>query len=232
MVALPAPSVQQSYHAPRVSRVPYFMVAGAAVIAIALVVFAVAFTSNDEKATSAAEASEQASTESTSGAGSDDERSAQEDSESPPAGTVRVRSEPAGAEIFINDDSWGKTPLDVELAPGKYVIRLEKTGYATAVRERDVTDKHTLEFDVQLAEASSGQESRVRSSSKRSRRGSRSERRTQTLEGSDGPVVRKQPDRVDPSVEPTRVDPDTKTSAKPKDKSSKTGSKGNPYKND
>ncbi len=40
--------------------------------------------------------------------------------------TVHLTSVPAGASVFVNDDERGQTPMDLEVLPGKYELRLTK----------------------------------------------------------------------------------------------------------
>lgn len=40
-----------------------------------------------------------------------------------------ISSDPAGAEVFVNNDFKGKTPITVPLSKGKYELRLNLTGY-------------------------------------------------------------------------------------------------------
>ncbi len=48
---------------------------------------------------------------------------------------LRISSEPAGANVFVNDEPRGKTPAVVEnLAPGSYALRVEMAGYAVATQ--------------------------------------------------------------------------------------------------
>ncbi len=47
----------------------------------------------------------------------------------PVEGVLRVNSEPSGAEVYINGEHSGKTPLSIELSPGRYNVTLKKEGY-------------------------------------------------------------------------------------------------------
>jgi hypothetical protein len=49
--------------------------------------------------------------------------------------TVRIKSEPDGAMVFINGEFHGRTPVKLELRPSRpYTIEFRKEGYETAVR--------------------------------------------------------------------------------------------------
>lgn len=49
------------------------------------------------------------------------------------SGTVTIVSEPSGADVYINGDYRGKTPLEVNLPPGTYEIRISKEEYQEKV---------------------------------------------------------------------------------------------------
>jgi len=60
---------------------------------------------------------------------------------------VFIRSEPAGANVTVNDEFMGQTPLEVTLPPGEdYRIRLFRTGYDVA--ERDITTASGQSRDI------------------------------------------------------------------------------------
>lgn len=62
-------------------------------------------------------------------------------------GLVFIRSEPAGANVTVNDEFMGQTPLEVTLPPGEdYRIRLFRTGYDVA--ERDITTSSGQSRDI------------------------------------------------------------------------------------
>lgn len=42
---------------------------------------------------------------------------------------LRVRSTPAGASVFVDDEVVGVTPLEISVVPGKHQVRLEYDGY-------------------------------------------------------------------------------------------------------
>jgi hypothetical protein len=44
-------------------------------------------------------------------------------------GLLNVQSEPAGAQLFVNNALKGRTPLKLELPPGQYEIRMDLSGY-------------------------------------------------------------------------------------------------------
>jgi len=46
---------------------------------------------------------------------------------------LAVNSNPAGADIFIEGRSYGKTPTVINVAPRKYLVTLSKDGYGSAV---------------------------------------------------------------------------------------------------
>lgn len=44
---------------------------------------------------------------------------------------VRITSDPPGSELTIDGRLWGRTPLDVQLIPGKHFVRLDRRGFDT-----------------------------------------------------------------------------------------------------
>ncbi|WP_232054710.1 PEGA domain-containing protein [Thermococcus sp. 2319x1] len=46
-----------------------------------------------------------------------------------PEGTLKIFSDPSGAEVYVNDSYKGTTSITLELPPGTYVVRLTKEGY-------------------------------------------------------------------------------------------------------
>jgi hypothetical protein len=58
-----------------------------------------------------------------------------------PAGIlVFVRSYPTAAQVQVNDQPTGTTPLSVELQPGNYTLRISREGYPSATRHIIVED--------------------------------------------------------------------------------------------
>jgi len=44
-------------------------------------------------------------------------------------GILKVKSEPSGAEVYLNDKYVGNTPLSIILDPGTYTVKVSKKGY-------------------------------------------------------------------------------------------------------
>jgi len=44
-------------------------------------------------------------------------------------GQVDLRTQPLGAELFVDGESYGKTPAKLSLPPGSYQLRMEKAGF-------------------------------------------------------------------------------------------------------
>jgi len=66
-------------------------------------------------------------------------------------GLVFIRSEPAGANVTVNDDFMGQTPLELTLPPGEdYRIRLFRTGYDVAEREITTSSGESTDLTVAL----------------------------------------------------------------------------------
>lgn len=65
-------------------------------------------------------------------------------------GLVFIRSEPAGANVTVNDEFMGQTPLELSLPPGDdYRVRLFRTGYDVA--ERDISTASGESRDVTVS---------------------------------------------------------------------------------
>lgn len=47
----------------------------------------------------------------------------------PSWGVLKVTSTPSGAEVYINDENAGRTPLELQLDPGTYTVRVTLDGY-------------------------------------------------------------------------------------------------------
>lgn len=69
------------------------------------------------------------------------------------SGMLKILTEPAGATIFVDETSKGRTPLTVELPYGVHHVRVQMAGYKTEVRDvnirvRDLTVPFTLKPEV------------------------------------------------------------------------------------
>jgi len=58
-------------------------------------------------------------------------------------GTLSISSDPSGANVYINGDYKGTTPLNLTLAPGNYTVKLTKEGY------EDHTESTTIQSGMQ-----------------------------------------------------------------------------------
>jgi len=66
-------------------------------------------------------------------------------------GRLRVVSEPAGASLTIDGTYRGKTPVEVEVEPGReHRLRLSKVGYRSVARELDVASAASEEISIRL----------------------------------------------------------------------------------
>jgi hypothetical protein len=66
-------------------------------------------------------------------------------------GAFRFVSKPAGATVYINGRSFGKTPLKVDdMKAGKYKVSVEKSGFDSVSRDAYITAGrvNTVEFDL------------------------------------------------------------------------------------
>jgi hypothetical protein len=73
------------------------------------------------------------------------------------AGTVRVVSTPAGAEVHVDHQkrSSGRTPVKIQLTPGTHHLRLTTANTTAAVRTVQMKPRGRLEVKIQLELASS-----------------------------------------------------------------------------
>ncbi len=71
-------------------------------------------------------------------------------------GGIRVTSEPAGAEVFINEKRIGRTPIAYGLDSGVYRVVAKKRGLGTAEEWVTVPEGKTIE--VKLKFDSSGKD--------------------------------------------------------------------------
>ncbi len=74
--------------------------------------------------------------------------------ETPQTARVTLETDPPGAKIYINDmqERRGVTPLELELDPGKYTVRLVKDGFEEGMRNLEVKAGELRTFDFTLAE--------------------------------------------------------------------------------
>ncbi len=62
--------------------------------------------------------------------------------------TVTIESNPAGAQLSVDGQDWGKTPLPVKLSPGKHFVSLTRPGYERHTAFIDVGAAGTEHFDL------------------------------------------------------------------------------------
>ena len=63
---------------------------------------------------------------------------------------VMFDSSPAGARVYINKKSAGKTPTRKRMKPGKYTVRIVKEGYQEELREVNVAGRMPVDLLVNL----------------------------------------------------------------------------------
>lgn len=72
-------------------------------------------------------------------------------------GAFEFRSAPEGAEVYINDRGYGKTPLTVsDLESGQYQIRVEKPGFDSISRKAYITEGRTNVVEFALKRNTGG----------------------------------------------------------------------------
>ena len=69
-----------------------------------------------------------------------------------PKGTLEVSSEPSGAEVYINGNYTGETPITVELEAGNYTVEISKEGYEEYTTNVEVNAGDTTKITAQLRE--------------------------------------------------------------------------------
>ena len=67
-----------------------------------------------------------------------------------PEGTLKISSTPTSADVYINGTYKGKTPLQLELPPGTYEIKLTKDGYEEYTTRVTLEAGETSELNVKL----------------------------------------------------------------------------------
>lgn len=72
-------------------------------------------------------------------------------------GILTVKSNPAGASVFLNNQLYGNTPVEIkELVPGTYQIRVEKAGCDPLVKQISIAAGSNAEESVQLSSNTGG----------------------------------------------------------------------------
>lgn len=66
--------------------------------------------------------------------------------------TVRLTSEPSGAQILINSQASCQTPCLINLPPGKYTFRFEKQDYKSIETERIIVASEELSLHAKLGD--------------------------------------------------------------------------------
>lgn len=66
-------------------------------------------------------------------------------------GTLSVTTDPAGAQVFVDDMSWGASPATIpNLAAGAHTLRLEMAGYQNLSVPVTITEGKTSEYSLAL----------------------------------------------------------------------------------
>lgn len=70
---------------------------------------------------------------------------------SAPPGNLEIDSEPAGANVFVDGELRGQTPLYLEsVEAGQHQLRIEKVGYAPLVRSFEIAPEKKFSLSAQL----------------------------------------------------------------------------------
>lgn len=73
----------------------------------------------------------------------------------PPAdrktGWLLVTTTPARAGVYVNDIYFGLTPIEIDLAPGIYTVRIEREGYKSVQQKVSVRGNVMTELPVVFA---------------------------------------------------------------------------------
>ena len=76
----------------------------------------------------------------------------------PITGKLNLNSTPYGAKIFIDDKSYGETPILIpEILVGKHELRLEKSGYNTLYEQINIEEGKIAKYDLVLKEKATPQ---------------------------------------------------------------------------
>lgn len=76
----------------------------------------------------------------------------------PITGKLNLNSMPYGAKIFIDDKSYGETPIVIpEILVGKHELRLEKSGYNTLYEQINIEEGKIAKYDLVLKEKATPQ---------------------------------------------------------------------------
>jgi len=75
------------------------------------------------------------------------------DPETPGTVTVHLTSKPPGAQVFINDEQKGLTPLDLEVLPGKVDLRLTKKYHEARAVTLSVDSPASREYELDRVQA-------------------------------------------------------------------------------
>lgn len=66
-------------------------------------------------------------------------------------GCIAIASDPAGAQVFLNGNPLGKTPLKIPgLGPGEYLVELRRPGYDRAYEKIGVLEGQEVDVDLRL----------------------------------------------------------------------------------
>jgi len=68
-----------------------------------------------------------------------------------------VYTDPSGAEVLVNGQSRGRTPLALVLPHGSYSLTLVKQGYRTVTRQAVLSPRSSVEIDVVLPRLQAGE---------------------------------------------------------------------------
>lgn len=70
-----------------------------------------------------------------------------------PKGSLRIDSDPPGAEVFINGENRGETPLDMpDMLAADYVVKLEREGYRPVRKQITLLPDENLRISLSLAQ--------------------------------------------------------------------------------
>jgi hypothetical protein len=64
---------------------------------------------------------------------------------------VSVHSNPQGADVLVDSDMIGATPVVAKTFPGEHVVQIQKAGYVTATRKVVAADGATQEVSIELS---------------------------------------------------------------------------------
>jgi len=65
-------------------------------------------------------------------------------------GTIKVVTDPEGAQVRVDTGEEGITPCTLEVSPGKRKLKIKKRAFIVAQKEVEVSAAETIEINIKL----------------------------------------------------------------------------------